>query len=26
VLPAGVYFFRIYAENGAAVSGKIVVK
>ena len=26
LLPAGVYFFRIYTENGAAVSGKIVVK
>jgi len=26
VLPAGVYFFRIYAARGAAVSGKIVVK
>lgn len=26
MLPAGVYFFRIYAGNGAAVSGKIVVK
>lgn len=25
-LPAGVYFFRIYTDNGAAVSGKIVVK
>ena len=25
-LPAGVYFFRISGENGAAVSGKMVLK
>jgi len=25
-LPAGIYFFRISAENGAAVAGKIILK